>query len=100
MAIRDRASVWPGAFAGLDPIFVPYSEADGAKLALPVGESITPPPLWFVDSSDKALAVAAKHVDTYLSRGETPELIKDKVEAVKTRAAHYERNSNMVSVSM
>ncbi|MBE1193843.1 LLM class flavin-dependent oxidoreductase, partial [Salmonella enterica subsp. enterica serovar Enteritidis] len=47
--------------------------------------------LWFGGSSDKALEVAAKHVDTYLSWGETPAQIGEKVEAVKARAAHYGR---------
>ena len=68
-----------------------YFNTVGAKLALPVGESIAPPPLWFGGSSDKALDVSAKHVDTYLSWGETPEQIKAKVDAVKAKAAQHGR---------
>lgn len=64
---------------------------EGAKLALPINDTIAPPPLWFGGSSDAALDVAAKHVDTYLSWGETPEQMKLKVEAVKAKAAQYGR---------
>lgn len=68
-----------------------YFPTVGAKLALPVSDTITPPPLWFGGSSDKAIDVAAKHVDTYLSWGETPEQMGAKIQQVKARAAHYGR---------
>lgn len=68
-----------------------YFPTVGAKLALPVSQSIAPPPLWFGGSSDKAIDVAAKHVDVYLSWGETPEQMKAKIEQVRVRAAHYGR---------
>lgn len=55
-------------------------------MALPVGQGIEPPPLWFGGSSDKAIEVAAKHVETYLSWGETPDQIGAKVDLVKARA--------------
>lgn len=88
----EYLQLWHRLFAGESVTYQgKYFSTDGAKLALPVGESIAPPPLWFGGSSDKALDVAAKHVDTYLSWGETPEQIKGKVEAVKVRAAQYER---------
>ncbi|MEW9525295.1 LLM class flavin-dependent oxidoreductase [Agrobacterium radiobacter] len=63
-----------------------YFQTEGAKLALPVGQGIEPPPLWFGGSSDKAIDVAAKHVETYLSWGETPDQIGAKVDLVKARA--------------
>ncbi len=68
-----------------------YFSLDGAKLALPAGVTIQPPPLWFGGSSAPAIDVAAKHVDVYLSWGETPDQIKAKVEEVKERAKHYGR---------
>jgi alkanesulfonate monooxygenase len=68
-----------------------FFSVEGAKLALPVGSSIKSPPLWFGGSSDKAIDVAAKHVDSYLSWGETPEQIAGKVEAVKRRADEFGR---------
>jgi alkanesulfonate monooxygenase len=63
-----------------------YCSVVGAKLALPVGGSIKPPPLWFGGSSDPAIALAAKHVDVYLSWGETPAQMAAKVEQVKRTA--------------
>jgi alkanesulfonate monooxygenase len=68
-----------------------YFQTEGAKLALPAGSSIAPPPLWFGGSSDSAIEVAAKHVDTYLSWGETPEQMGEKVKQVKARAATHGR---------
>lgn len=58
----------------------------GAKLALPAGTSIAPPPLWFGGSSDAAIDVAARHTDTYLSWGETPDEIGVKIARVRERA--------------
>jgi len=68
-----------------------YFQTEGARLALPVGSTIQPPPLWFGGSSDSAIDVAAKHVDTYLSWGETPEQMGKKVLQVKAKAAEYGR---------
>jgi alkanesulfonate monooxygenase len=68
-----------------------YFQTEGAKLALPAGSSIKPPPLWFGGSSDSAIEVAAKHVETYLSWGETPEQMGEKVQKVKARAAEHGR---------
>lgn len=68
-----------------------YFQTEGAKLALPAGTAIQPPPLWFGGSSDSAIDVAAKHVETYLSWGETPEQMGEKVKKVKERAAAYGR---------
>ena len=68
-----------------------FFSVEGAKLAMPAGESIKPPELWFGGSSEPAIEVAAKHTDVYLSWGETPEQIGSKVQQVKARAAHYGR---------
>jgi alkanesulfonate monooxygenase len=68
-----------------------YFSTDGAKLALPAGTSVSPPPLWFGGSSDAAIEVAAKHTDVYLSWGETPEQIGAKVARVRERAAAHGR---------
>lgn len=68
-----------------------YFSVEGAKLALPVGDTIKIPPLWFGGSSDAAIEVAAKHVDTYLSWGETPDEIGLRVKRVNERAAAYDR---------
>lgn len=88
----EYLQIWHRLFAGETVTHQGrYFKTDGARLALPVGETIAPPPLWFGGSSDKALDVAARHVDTYLSWGETPEQIKEKVDAVKARADRYGR---------
>ena len=63
-----------------------YVSVRGAKLAMPAGELIQPPPLWFGGSSEAAMDVAAKHVEVYLSWGETPEQMGLKVEAVRRKA--------------
>ncbi|RWR34604.1 LLM class flavin-dependent oxidoreductase [Sinirhodobacter populi] len=68
-----------------------YFPTVGARLALPIGETIAPPPLWFGGSSPQAVEVAAKHVDTYLSWGETPEQIGEKIATVKAAAARHGR---------
>jgi alkanesulfonate monooxygenase len=48
-------------------------------------------PLWFGGSSAAAHEVAAKHIDTYLSWGETPEQIETKIRDVRSIAARYGR---------
>lgn len=83
----EYLEIWHRLFAGESVTHRGrYFQTEGAKLALPVGTSIAPPPLWFGGSSDKAMEVAARHVDTYLSWGETPGQIGEKVEAVRVRA--------------
>jgi alkanesulfonate monooxygenase len=45
------------------------------------------PPLWFGGSSPAGVEVAADHVDTYLTWGEPPALVKQKLDNVRARAA-------------
>lgn len=88
----EYLTIWHKLFAGETVDYQgKYFSTVGAKLALPVSESIAPPPLWFGGSSDKALDVSAKHTDTYLSWGETPEQIGAKIAKVKERAKHFDR---------
>ncbi len=49
------------------------------------------PPLWFGGSSPAAHEVAAKHIDTYLSWGETPQQAQEKIREVRQLAAKYGR---------
>ncbi len=49
------------------------------------------PPLWFGGSSKAAHEVAAKHIDTYLSWGETPQQAQEKIREVRQLAAQYGR---------
>lgn len=88
----EYLTIWHELFEGRTVDFDGhYFKTVGAKLALPVGDTIAAPPLWFGGSSEKALDIAAKHVDTYLSWGETPDEIGAKVEAVRERAARLGR---------
>lgn len=48
-------------------------------------------PFWFGGSSDAAHEVAAKHIDTYLSWGETPEQTETKIRHVRGIAAKHNR---------
>ncbi|MDB5655590.1 MAG: alkanesulfonate monooxygenase [Tardiphaga sp.] len=48
-------------------------------------------PLWFGGSSPAAHEVAAKHIDTYLSWGETPSQAETKIREVKHLAARHGR---------
>ena len=84
--------VWHRLMAGESVTYQgKYLSVTGAKLALPAGTAIPPPPLWFGGSSDAAIDVAARQVDTYLSWGETPEQMKQKVDQVRVAAAKLGR---------
>jgi alkanesulfonate monooxygenase len=52
------------------------------------------PPLFFGGSSEAAHDLAAKHMDTYLSWGEPPHLVAEKIEDVKKRAEKLGRKIN------
>lgn len=59
---------------------------DDAKLLYPPIQ--TPyPPLWFGGSSEVATDLAAEQVDTYLTWGEPPEAVREKLEVVRKKAA-------------
>ena len=49
------------------------------------------PPLFFGGSSQKAHELAAQKVDLYITWGETPQAVKEKIEDVKQKAAIYGR---------
>lgn len=44
------------------------------------------PPLWFGGSSEEGIRVAAKHVDVYLTWGEPPAMVKEKLDRVREAA--------------
>jgi alkanesulfonate monooxygenase len=59
---------------------------EGAKVLYPPVQ--TPhPPLYFGGSSPAAHDLAAKHVDLYLTWGEPPQAVREKIEDMKRRAA-------------
>jgi len=67
-----------------------YLQIKGGKLLFPPVQ--TPhPPLWFGGSSPIAQQIAAKHIDVYLTWGEPPQQVAQKIEAVKNLAAEQGR---------
>ncbi|CAN7508593.1 FMNH2-dependent alkanesulfonate monooxygenase [Trinickia sp. LjRoot230] len=65
---------------------------DGVHLRSKDGKLLYPPvqrphpPLWFGGSSSAAQEIAASHVDTYLSWGEPPEAVAQKIADVRAKA--------------
>lgn len=63
-----------------------YVRVRGARLLFkPVQQPR--PPLWFGGSSDAAQDLAAEQVDVYLTWGEPPERVKEKIAQVRAKAA-------------
>ncbi|MBW4426536.1 MAG: FMNH2-dependent alkanesulfonate monooxygenase [Nostoc desertorum CM1-VF14] len=63
-----------------------YLNIQGGKLLFPPVQK-PHPPLWFGGSSPVAQEVAAKHVDVYLTWGEPPEQVAQKIASVRRLAA-------------
>jgi alkanesulfonate monooxygenase len=62
-----------------------YVQVKGAKLLFPTVQPKLP--IWFGGSSEPALNLAADQVDVYLTWGEPPAQVAEKIEAVRLRAA-------------
>lgn len=73
--------LWRGEQVDLDGAQLSVSGAQLEQLPAPV------PPIYFGGSSPAALDVAARHVDVYLSWGEPPLLLREKLRAVEASAA-------------
>ncbi|MGE6377066.1 FMNH2-dependent alkanesulfonate monooxygenase [Peribacillus muralis] len=58
---------------------------DGGRLIFPPVQA-PHPPIYFGGSSEKALSVAAKHCDVYLTWGEPVDAVKEKINKVKALA--------------
>jgi alkanesulfonate monooxygenase len=67
-----------------------YLDIRGGAIPLPPVQRPWPP-LWFGGSSAAALDVAAKHIDTYLTWGETPPAAKRKISQLRERASEHGR---------
>jgi alkanesulfonate monooxygenase len=80
-------TVWRAITSGEDTNFNgEYFNIQGGKLLFPPVQ--TPyPPLWFGGSSAIAQKIAAKHVDTYLTWGEPPQQVAEKIDTVRRLAA-------------
>lgn len=73
--------LWAGETVTLDGEHIKVEEA---ALALPPNPV---PPLYFGGSSKAAGPVAAKHADVYLTWGEPPEAVRDKIDWIRKEAA-------------
>ncbi len=62
-----------------------HLSVDDAKLLYPPIQE-PHPPLWFGGSSDAAIELATDQVDTYLTWGEPPAAVKEKIENVRAKA--------------
>lgn len=84
-------AVWRGIVSGETVDFHgKYLDIKGGKLLFPPIQ--TPyPSLWFGGSSAAAKRVAAKHIDVYLTWGEPPEQVAQKITEVRQLAAEQGR---------
>jgi alkanesulfonate monooxygenase len=67
-----------------------YLHVAGARLSLPPLQQPYPP-LYFGGSSEAGREVAARHADMYLSWGEPPRQVAEKIDDVRARAARLGR---------
>jgi alkanesulfonate monooxygenase len=83
--------VWKRLFTG-EPVDFKgkHIHIEGGKLLLPPVQRPYPP-LYFGGSSPAAQEVAAKHIDLYLSLAEPPNMIKEKFDSVREKAAKHGR---------
>jgi alkanesulfonate monooxygenase len=65
-----------------------FYTVDGATTAYPVGQV---PTIYFGGSSPEAIEVAAEHADVYLTWGEPPDQVAEKIERVRAAAARHGR---------
>lgn len=91
---REFLAIWKALLAGE---VVNY---EGRHLRLEGGNLLFPavqkphPPLFFGGSSDVGMDVAGEHVDTYLSWGEPPEAVGEKLHQAQAAADRYGRRLN------
>lgn len=83
--------IWRGVAAGETVNFSgKHLRVENAKtLYLPVQQPY--PPLYFGGSSDAAVELAAEQVDVYLTWGEPPAAVAEKIKAVREKAAQFGR---------
>lgn len=67
-----------------------HIHVEGAEVLFPPVQE-NGPPLYFGGSSEDAIDVAAEQIDTYLTWGEPPEQVAEKLAVVRKRAAARER---------
>lgn len=84
-------TVWRAIASGEESNFSgKYLQVKGGKLIFPNLQK-PHPPLWFGGSSPIAQQIAAKHVDVYLTWGEPPQQVAEKIAAVRKLAEEQGR---------
>jgi len=85
-------TVWRGALSG-EPITFKgkHLNIEGAKVICPPVQK-PHPPLYFGGSSKVAIELAARQVDVYLTWGEPPALVAEKIAQVRRRAEELGRS--------
>ena len=79
--------VWRGSISGQPTSFQgKHIHVEGAKVIYPPLQR-PHPPLYFGGSSPAAIELAARQVDVYLTWGEPPSLVAEKIETVRRAAA-------------
>ncbi|MFE4353383.1 MULTISPECIES: FMNH2-dependent alkanesulfonate monooxygenase [Bacillaceae] len=67
-----------------------HLKVEGGNILLPPVQKPYPP-LYFGGSSDPAIDISGKHIDVYLTWGEPPAQVAEKIEKVRKKAAEYGR---------
>ncbi len=90
-AAGEFLKIWRGVSAGESVNFSgKHLKVENAKsLYLPVQKPH--PPLWFGGSSDEAIELAGEQVDVYLTWGEPPAAVAEKIAQAKAAAARHGR---------
>jgi alkanesulfonate monooxygenase len=84
-------NVWRGSISGEPTTFKgKHLHVEGAKVIYPPLQR-PHPPLYFGGSSKAAIELAARQVDVYLTWGEPPALVAEKIETVRKKAAEAGR---------
>ncbi|MBX5436715.1 MAG: FMNH2-dependent alkanesulfonate monooxygenase [Alicyclobacillaceae bacterium] len=92
-ALTDEfLTIWRRVLSGDEVTFSgDHLRVEGARVLFPTLQKPYPP-LYFGGSSPAAMEVAAKHVDVYLTWGEPPAQVEEKVQAVRALARRHGRS--------
>lgn len=86
-AVSEFLTIWRSLMAGETVDFTgKHYRVEGGKLSFPPVQAPYPP-LYFGGSSDAGHAVAAEHIDVYLTWGEPPADVAEKIATMKAKAA-------------
>ena len=91
LATDEFLSIWRALLSGETLDFSGnFLQVKGAKVLYPPVQK-PHPPLYFGGSSPAGHEIAAKHVDVYLTWGEPPSAVREKIEGVRALAATHGR---------